>query len=208
VHRLRDEQRLFGAYSAIYLVCLFAVMWLSSGANPALDVSRVATSAMTAVGPAFLIVAVFKRYLWHHAPLKRLLDLRVPHIAGRWEGYLLSSLDQHTERVPVVLEFWQTVDRVVVWYYDTRAVTTSVVADFVFEAEGGPINLVCVYRNVPISSRGRLVEHVGVMQLVVDPSCRQIDGTYFNNPHERRSYGELHLEYKGRAVQGRFAGGT
>jgi len=103
------------------------------------------------------------------------------------------------------VEFWQTLNKIQVWYYDENAVTRSLIADFVMDAEGGPMRIYCIYLNQPIRTHQPTLQyHQGVMDLYVDDDAQEIHGTYYNNPHQRNTHGEMHIKYVNRKLLKKF----
>jgi hypothetical protein len=203
-----DHRRLFGASFVLYLGFVVGIYALEGGSSSKLDFKILGEAALSAIGPAFLIVLIVDRYLWRFGPVRRALGITVPYIAGRWEGQIMSSFTDHAHSHPVVLEFWQTLSELAVWYYDDNAVTNSLIAAFVRDNQGGPARVYCVYRNQPIRTTSpSLQTHNGVMELIVEPAGRSIVGTYYNNPHQRATYGEISVTLVQRKRLGCFERG-
>lgn len=151
-------------------------------------------SCFFAVGPTIIGINVFNKYIWKFGFIRKLFAIELPYIEGRWEGTLLSTYTQHKKKHKIVIEFHQTLTRTSVWYYDENAVTHSMIADTVLDEEGGPAKILCIYDNNPIINRDKLVRHIGVMELFVLADENRIKGTYFNNPIQRNTYGEIDLK--------------
>ncbi len=152
-----------------------------------------------AVGPAIVVVNIFNRHIWKLSFVRKIFSINLPYIEGRWEGTLLSTYTQHKKRHKIVIEFNQTLTRTSVWYYDENAITHSVVADTVLDEDGGPAQVLCIYDNNPIINRDTgLHRHIGVMELFVLADENKIRGTYFNNPVQRNTYGEIDVKFVSR----------
>lgn len=202
---LADERRIYYSYIAVYLLGASLIYLGLVGFEAKLIPSAIPRSALSAIGVSFLYVVLLKRFLWRFPPVRLLLGIRKPYIAGRWKGFIRSSYTQHKVEHQVFLEFFQDLDHIRLWYYDEHAVTHSLVAEFAEEPTGGPVRLYCVYRNEPIrTDQKRLLAHTGVMDLLVDQSGRRILGTYYNNPRERRTFGELEVAFVSRRRLGSF----
>lgn len=201
-----DQRRLFSLYFLLYIASIVGVATVSSVDFDQLTIATAATTASAAIGPAFIAVTAVSNYLWRFRLIRLALGINLPYIGGRWQGHIRSSRTNHDERHVVFVEFWQTLTSLVVWYYDENAVTSSLVAGFLRDNMGGPLRLYCVYRNQPIrTDQPGLQTHNGVMELVVAPSGGRIVGIYYNNPHQRNTYGEIDLRFVGRKRLGAFS---
>ena len=152
-----------------------------------------------AVGPAIVCINIFNKYIWKLSFVRKIFSINLPYIEGRWEGTLLSTYTQHKKRHKIVIEFNQTLTRTSVWYYDENAITHSIVADTVLDEDGGPAKVLCIYDNNPIINRDTgLRRHIGVMELFVLADENKIRGTYFNNPVQKNTYGEIDVKFVSR----------
>ncbi len=205
---LTNERRLFGVYFALYLLCVAWLYILQDGLSTRLHLVALIKAAFAAIGPAFLVVLAISRYLWRFRLVRGLLGIQIPYIGGRWEGFIRSSFTDHAQEHPVAVEFWQTLGHLTVWYYDANAITSSLIAGFLRENHGGPLRIYAIYRNQPIKTNQRTLQtHSGVMELTIMPNSRRIMGTYYNNPHQRSTYGEIELAWKQRRRLGTFIAG-
>lgn len=152
-----------------------------------------------AVGPAIVEINIFNKYIWKFSFIRKIFSINLPYIEGRWEGTLLSTYTQHKKRHKIVIEFNQTLTRTSIWYYDENAITHSIVADTVLDEDGGPAKVLCIYDNNPIINRDTgLHRHIGVMELFVLADENKIQGTYFNNPVQKNTYGEIDVKFVSR----------
>lgn len=205
----------FKAYVKIYFYIYIAVLVLtflvtcvinylqSSQPNTAIlidfSVKNIIDSALFAVSPALVVMGIFNKYLWHFKIIKGLLSIDVPFIEGRWEGYILSTYTQHKKKHTIAIEFSQSLTGLHVWYYDGNAITHSMISDIILDADGGPPRVLCIYDNNPIVNRDTgLTRHIGVMEMFVLANEDKIEGTYFNNPVQKNTYGEIHISFVSR----------
>ena len=170
------------------------------------SVKSILESALFAVSPALIAIGIFNKYLWHWKPFKKIFAVDVPFIEGRWEGYILSTYTQHKKKHKIAIEFSQTLTGVHVWYYDQNAITHSLIANIVLDAEGGPPRVLCIYDNNPIiNSDTGLKRHIGVMEMFVLSDDNKIKGTYFNNPIQKNTYGEICINWVSRKRKKTFS---
>lgn len=214
---MNDEKRLYIIGTIIYIVIVIGIYLFTTGmpgqvSSPkplpvilGIDIKQLGKACLSAFGPAFFVILLINRYIWRWRWFRFISGIRTPCVHGRWEGYLLSTYTQHSKKHDITVEFWQTLRKIQVWYYDENAVTRSLIADFVMDAEGGPIRIYCIYLNQPIRTHQTTLQyHQGVMDLYVDDDAQMIRGTYYNNPHQRNTYGEMHLRFVNRKLLKRF----
>lgn len=217
---MKDEKRLYIINTVVYLICVVIVYLFYAGIPatqtapgitpqsakiPAIDLKLLMRAIFSAFGPAFFIIILINKYVWRNKLFRKIAGIQIPYIHGRWEGYIKSTYKEHKEKHAVVVEFWQTLQKIRVWYYDENAITHSLIADFELATEGGPMSVLCIYRNKPIRTHQKtLQQHHGVMELFVDDEAHEIQGIYYNNPHERSTHGEIHLEFVGRTLGKKF----
>lgn len=214
---MKDEKRLYIIGTVIYLVIVVAAYLLlggipgpTSGPNPqslllGVDIKLLGKLCLSAFGPALLIILLINNYVWRWRWFRLLAGIRTPCVHGRWEGFLRSTYTNHKKKHKIAIEFWQTLQKIRVWYYDENAITHSRIADFVLDTEGGPMRIFCIYQNEPIRThQATLQNHQGVMNLYVHDESHEIHGTYYNNPHQRVTHGEIHLTFVGRKLRRKF----
>jgi hypothetical protein len=214
---MKDEKRLYIIGTVVYVMVLVTIYLISAGipgAVPApksqpmvlgINLKLLGKACLSAFGPAFLIVLLINRYIWKWRWFRLIAGIRTPCVHGRWEGYLLSTYTNHKQQHEIAVEFWQTLQKIQIWYYDENAITRSLIADFVLDAEGGPMRIYCVYLNQPIRTHQPTLQyHQGVMDLYVDDEAREIHGTYYNNPHQRATHGEMRLSFVSRKLRKKF----
>ena len=217
---MKDEKRLYIINTIIYILCVIIVYLFIAGIPVTqtapgvashstgilgIDLKLFIRSIFSAFGPAFFIIILINKYIWRNGWFRKIAGIQIPYIHGRWEGYIKSTYTKHKEKHAVVVEFWQTLQKIRVWYYDENAITHSLIADFMLATEGGPMSVLCIYRNKPIRTHQKtLQQHHGVMELFVDDEAQEIHGIYYNNPHERSTHGEIYLKFVGRSLGKKF----
>jgi hypothetical protein len=202
---MRDDKSLYAAYAIQYLLIVLLIYLYDNDFNTSLDLQHLYSAASSGLGVAFIGVILFNRYLWRARIVRAIFKIKTPYVQGRWEGHIKSSYSKHQVEHPVVVEFWQTMTTIILWYYDGNAVTRGLFAAFAFEAEGGPLRLYCIYQNQPIrTDQKSLKAHTGVMELFVLPSEDKMVGIYYNNAHERPTYGDMTLRFVSRRRLGTF----
>lgn len=208
---MERDRRLLYLYIYIYIffsVSVYLVIWFTLGETDGLTTVRpdfIYRSLSISFIPTFISVLILKRYLWRYSWVQYILKIDVPYINGRWEGHIESTYTDHETQHPVAIEISQTLDTVSIWYYDKNAITRSLVADFASPTEGGPVKLYCVYRNEPTTTDDPgLQSHNGVMELYVNEKTDSINGIYYNNQHERETYGNINVELTSRKLYHSF----
>lgn len=204
---IADQKRLYFVYVILYLLVAAGLFYVQSlvGSSGASQSARLFRAASGAFGISFAGFLMIDRYVWR-LPLFRLIaGIKTPVLHGRWEGTLHSSYSEHKLAHPVVIEIRQTLHRTSLRYYDENAITHSRLVGFsTFEPEGS-IVLLCVYYNQPIvTNQASLQAHSGVMELYFDDDGEIMNGVYYNNPHQRVTYGHMALRLESRQLLGRF----
>src|SRR5260370_22942875 len=57
----------------------------------------------------------FDRYLWRNGVVSKLGLVRIPNLAGRWRGYLISSFDGHAKRHDLMINIFQSWTQITVF---------------------------------------------------------------------------------------------
>jgi hypothetical protein len=202
---IKNNKSLLTTYIIIYLISLVATYFIDQGITLKVEPVPLLKAVSSAFGPMFVGVWVINKYAWRWYWFRKILGIKLPYIHGRWKGYIRSSFTQHSVRNPIVIEIWQELDEIRLWYFDKNAVTKSLIAGFALEHEAAPPRLYCVYYNEPIrTDQKKLQPHNGVMEFFITSKDKQMKGVYYNNPHQRPTYGEIHLEFVNRKLLGGF----
>lgn len=201
---MSNRGRLAIACTALALAVALAIALLHASLSSSTTFATASLVFITAGSLSYLFLFWIGRWkAWRWRPTRRLLGFPTPFIHGRWEGSIRSTYSKHAVNHPVAAEFSQTIDGINVWYYDVNAITRGLVAGFSRGSEGGPSTLYCVYQNQPIKTdQPKLKTHNGVMELYIEPSETRILGVYYNNPHQRQTYGDIDLRFVGRKLRG------
>lgn len=203
------RKALFNVYFVAYGISAVAYYLIAVGRPLTLDVSKVIPALSFALLPAFLVVVLVERYLWRLRIFRTLLSIDTPILVGRWTGNLKSNFTKNSRDHEIAVEIYQTLNSIAVWYYDVNAVTHSITAELQKPTGDGPFRLYVLYFNSPITTQYKdLHGHVGVMDLHIDRDAKSLYGTYFNNPYQRKTYGEMTLEFRQRKTLGKFVDGT
>lgn len=200
-----NRRILYTIYFSVFLFSVFVLIFIQTGIPPIINIDNILKASLSAFAPSFLFTVFFRRVAWRWQIFQRLISLKIPVVHGRWTGFILSSFDKHSTRYPVRVEFNQTLDEITSTYFDKNAIHHSLIAHFYLKPEFSSRKLIFVYQNDPIVTRAEeLRSHIGVMELYVDSEGKRMKGTYFNNPRERNTYGEIVLSFKSRNFLGRF----
>jgi len=205
---LINMKRLYISYVAVYVLTALTLYPLYTAFELSFQLVPAIKAAITALGASFGFVYLVERYIWTWKLFRLLVGIKVPFVHGRWAGFMYSSVSQHKQKYKIILEFHQSLHQLVVWYYDKNAITQSRLAGFALnDQDGGPATIHCVYQNQPVNTSMRDVQaHSGTMELYLDQSGSKIKGIYYNNPHQRPTYGNMELSLLGRKLLGRFEG--
>jgi len=202
---MNDEKRLNYFYFSCYLLFVSLIFFFQNQPYLELQLVPLLKAAVSGLGLSFLFTVTTNNYLWKWEFFRTIFAIKKPYIQGRWEGYLKSSHSGHQVEYPIVLEITQTLKKTNICYYDGRAFSYSLIADFSIETEGGPIRLYSIYRNIPmITNQTTLQPHNGAMELSVNNASNEIIGIYYNNSHQRSTYGEMVVRFKSKKLLKQF----
>lgn len=192
------ERRTYYFYLVSYVSAVIVIYYISNGFSFVFSSLPAIQALVSGLGISYLVLEITERYLWKSAFVRNILGINIPYLEGRWEGHIKSSYSEYDEEHKIALEIFQTLNNVVIHYYDENAHSYSLMAGFASEHEGGPVKLYAIYRNVPHRSDYEgLNMHNGAMELTVRPQVEEISGVYYNNPRERDTYGQILVNYVG-----------
>lgn len=201
-----------GFYIIFTLVTLIPALWLARFVQETIEKASVweplskivelkIFEAPTTVIIIGLLFWVYESFLWRVKPFTYLNG--VPNISGRYTGEVESSYDR--KKYPIVLEIRQTLLSVGVCLYTERSSSYSIIAN-VGRNERHNDFLAYIYKNTPKTVSGDLDmrTHDGFACLEIFEKGKNLEGSYFNDPRERGTYGKLSCKKEGPTIKGRF----
>ena len=183
-----SERRLVPLLLALLAI---ALAWASSRLLAVLHLSTPwwadAPSSLTFYG---LLYALFDKYLWRNSLVHRLGLVRIPNLAGRWRGYLLSSFDGHTKQHPLLLNIFQTWTQITVYLATASSMSRSCAAMMQVDDPDGA-GLIYQYQNQPVADATKTMHmHYGTAMLrVSNDGC--LVGEYYAG-RDRRTFGRIY----------------
>ena len=182
-----DERRVV----PLLLACLAIFLaWLSSKALMAIHLSVPwwldAPSSLAFYGALY---ALFDRYLWRNSLVSKLGLVRIPNLAGRWRGYLISSFDGHVKHHDLMINIFQSWTQITVFLTTGTSMSRSSAAMIQVEDPEG-IALIYQYQNQPLADAIRTMHmHYGTAMLKVsNDGC--LVGDYYAG-RDRRTFGRI-----------------
>lgn len=158
--------------------------------------------APTTIAFIGLLFWLFESFLWRLPPIRQLL--KIPFIAGRYEGELESSYDGN--KYPIVVEVNQTLLNVKVNLYTERSSSYSIMSGIGTNGAGNNL-LAYAYKNTPVtvSTDEDMKSHDGfaVLEIFKD-TVVQLRGTYYNNPRDRGRHGVIDCKLISREKKGHY----
>ena len=135
------------------------------------------------------LYALFDKYLWRHGLVSKLGLVKIPNLAGRWHGYLISSFDGHTKRHDLMINIFQSWTQIVIFLTTATSMSRSSAAMIQVEDPEG-VALVYQYQNQPLADAMRTMHmHYGTAMLrVSDDGC--LVGDYYAG-RDRRTFGRI-----------------
>jgi len=161
--------------SKLLAVIRFSVPWWAD-----------APSSMAYYGALY---ALFDKYLWRNGVVSKLGLVRIPNLAGRWRGYLISSFDGHAKRHDLMINIFQSWTQITVFLTTATSMSRSCAAVLqIGDPEG--VALIYQYQNQPLADAMRTMHmHYGTAMLrVSDSGC--LVGDYYAG-RDRRTFGRI-----------------
>jgi hypothetical protein len=148
--------------------------------------------APSTMGIFAILYKVFDRCLWRIQLLHRIRLLKVPLLAGKWRGHVVSSFEDHKKTHEVTVQIKQTWTKIAVLLSsDTSRSHTLTAAVEVHAPEG--VVLSYQYENQPQPDAVKTMEiHIGTARLTFADG-RSLEGYYYSG-RGRQEYGQLFLE--------------
>ncbi len=156
----------------------------------------------TAIAIIALLFVCYNRFLWKIPPFSWIHG--IPNINGRYEGEGESSYGDGF-KYPMVVEVHQTLLDTLVCLYTERSGSHSVMSAM-GQNERRNQYLSYSYKNAPktVTDDRDMRPHDGFACLEIFAKGERLEGSYFNDPRERSSFGKLALKRVSRETQGRF----
>jgi hypothetical protein len=182
-----DERRVVPLLLAFFAISL---AWLSSKLLVVIHLSVPwwvdAPSLMAFYG---VLYALFDRYLWRNGLVSKLGLVRIPNLAGRWHGYLISSFDGHSKRHDLMINIFQSWTQITVFLTTATSMSRSSAAMIQVEDPEG-VALIYQYQNQPLADAMKTMHmHYGTAMLrVSNGGC--LVGDYYAG-RDRRTFGRI-----------------
>jgi hypothetical protein len=182
-----DEKRVVPLFLAGLAI---ALAWVSSNLLAHVHLSMPwwmdAPSSMFFYGALY---ALFDRRLWRHPLMHKLGMVKTPNLAGRWQGYLTSSFDNHVKRYDLCVQIFQTWTQISVFLSTATSTSRSCVAAIqVADPEG--VALIYQYENQPLANATRTMHmHYGTAMLRMSDD-NGLTGDYYAG-RDRGTFGRI-----------------
>jgi len=162
--------------SKLLAVIRFSVPWWAD-----------APSSMAYYGALY---ALFDKYLWRNGVVSKLGLVRIPNLAGRWRGYLISSFDGHAKRHDLMINIFQSWTQITVFLTTATSMSRSCAAMIQVDDPEG-VALIYQYQNQPLADAMKTMHmHYGTAMLrVSDGGC--LVGDYYAG-RDRRTFGRIY----------------
>jgi hypothetical protein len=145
--------------------------------------------APSTLGYYGVLYALFDRKLWRNRLARKLGLVRVPNLAGRWRGYLLSSFDGHTKRHDLMINIFQSWTQIAVFLATETSISRSCAAVIQVDDPDG-LSLTYQYQSQPVANAMRSMHmHFGTATLRVSDDDT-LTGDYYAG-RDRRTFGRI-----------------
>ncbi|MGA8676236.1 MAG: hypothetical protein WB621_13555 [Candidatus Acidiferrales bacterium] len=136
-----------------------------------------------------VLYALFDRYLWRIGLVSKLGLVRMPNLAGRWYGYLISSFDGHAKHHDLMITICQSWTQIAVFLTTAKSISRSCAAVVQVDDPEG-VALIYQYQNQPVADATKTMHmHYGTAMLRVSlEGC--LVGDYYAG-RDRRTFGRI-----------------
>ena len=136
-----------------------------------------------------VLYSLFDTYLWRNGLVSKLGLARIPNLAGRWNGYLISSFDGHAKRHPFVINIFQSWTHIAIFLTTATSMSRSCAAMIQVDDPDG-VALIYQYQNQPLADAMKTMHmHYGTAVLKVsNGDC--LSGDYYAG-RDRRTFGRI-----------------
>ncbi len=135
------------------------------------------------------LYALFDRQLWRNRFVRKLGLVRVPNLAGHWQGYLTSSFDDHVKRHDLEVQIFQTWTQISITFSTATSESRSCVAAIQVADPDGTA-LIYQYENQPQAAAMKTMHmHFGTAMLRVSNGSL-LTGDYYAG-RDRRTFGRI-----------------
>ena len=136
-----------------------------------------------------VLYALFDRYLWRNGLVSKLGLVRMPNLAGRWYGYLISSFDGHAKHHDLMITICQSWTQIAVFLTTAKSISRSCAAVIQVDDPEG-VALIYQYQNQPVADATRTMHmHYGTAMLRVSIEGFLV-GDYYAG-RDRRTFGRI-----------------
>ena len=172
--------------AAVAIVLAWATSKLIAAAHLSVPWWLDAPSSLAYYGALY---ALFDKRLWRNAMLRKLGLSRIPNLAGRWRGYLVSSYDAHQKRHEVLLQIFQSWTQIAIFLTTASSISHSCAAVIQLDDPEG-VALVYQYENQPLSyaTKGMHMHNGTAMLRLSDDDT--LAGEYYAG-RDRRTFGRI-----------------
>jgi hypothetical protein len=182
-----DEKRVVPLFLAGLAI---ALAWVSSNLLASVHFSMPwwvdAPSSLFFYGALY---ALFDRHLWRHPLMHKLGLVKTPNLAGRWQGYLTSSFDDHVRHYDLCVQIVQSWTQIAIYLNTATSISRSCVAVIqVSDPEG--VALIYQYENQPLADATTTMHiHFGTAMLRMSDGNR-LTGDYYAG-RDRGTFGRI-----------------
>lgn len=149
-----------------------------------------------------LFYAAFDKWLWRISFIRRIGLVKVPVLAGRWEGQVTSSFDEHQGQLEAVIQVHQTWTRIRIDLETKNSKSFSQTASIITEISDSAL-IAYDYLNEPKAhSTMTMHTHRGFARHTwcVVNGRETFDGEYYSG-RDRGTFGTLHFKRSKKKVR-------
>jgi hypothetical protein len=149
--------------------------------------------APSVIGFYGVLYAIFDKRLWRWRILRTIGVVKVPDLNGIWNGYVVSSFDEHATKYDATLKISQNWTQISVILKTNYSKSSSLIAAIVTEDPCGTV-LSYEYLNEPMpNAKDTMHTHRGTARLTMQSNGKALEGEYYTG-RDRQNFGILRFE--------------
>ncbi len=147
--------------------------------------------APSSMGLYGVLYTLFDKYLWRTTYVRKLGLSKIPNLAGRWNGFLVSSFDSFAKQHDVMLQIFQSWTQISIYLTTATSISKSCVA-VIQVSDLSSVGLVYQYQSQPLANaRKSMHMHFGTAMLrMCRDDHRHLTGEYYAG-RDRGTYGQI-----------------
>lgn len=134
---------------------------------------------------------VFRKWLWKLSALRKIGWIKIPDLAGVWQGHVVTSYDEQSGKHPVEITIQQDWTHLLIKLMTQYSKSKSLIGGILTEDEK---SISYEFLNEPLTGATETMHvHRGTARLILSSDGNSLDGEYYSG-RDRTNYGAIHLK--------------